>query len=195
MTSITRSGLPDRHRTLVIMLATVVCGAGLTACGSSGQTGTGSGSTGNGAGVEFADCMRAHGVPNFPDPTAGGGIKIPSNSGIDPQSPAFQSAQDACSKLLPGGGPGGATASESQKLAMLKLAQCMRKHGLSTFPDPTSTAPSPGTGFGIAFGHPGAFIAVPQSLMASPAFDQAAAECGFPGARRGGGGAKRTVAP
>ena len=76
---------------------------------------------------------------------------------------------------------------------MVKLAECMRKHGLSTFPDPTATAPSPGAGFGLAFGSPGSFIAVPQSLMQSPAFDQAAAACDFPGAGRLGG-AKRASA-
>jgi hypothetical protein len=31
-----------------------------------------------------------------PDPGSGGGIQIPDNSGINPQSPAFQSAQGAC---------------------------------------------------------------------------------------------------
>jgi len=130
--------------------------------------------------------MRSHGVPNFPDPSAGGGgIQIPSGSGIDPRSPAFQSAQNACSKLMPGGGPGRGSASGSRKAEMVQLAKCMRKHGLSTFPDPTATPPSPGAGLGIAFGSPGSFIAVPQSMMQSPAFNQAAAACNFPGAGRG----------
>jgi hypothetical protein len=70
----------------------------------------------------------------------------------------------------------------------------MRKHGLSTFPDPTTTAPAPGAGFGIAFGAPGSFIAVPQSLIQSPAFNQAAAACNFPGAGRRGG-ANAALAP
>jgi hypothetical protein len=65
---------------------------------------------------------------------------------------------------------------------MLHLAECMRRHGLSTFPDPTSSAPPPGAGSGIAFGAPGSFIAVPQSLIQSPGFSAAAAACGFPGA-------------
>jgi hypothetical protein len=126
--------------------------------------------------------MRAHGVPNFPDPGSGGGIEIPDNSGIEPRSPAFRSAQSACFKLLPGGGPGRAGNSEARKLMMLKLARCMRSHGISSFPDPSSSPPSaPPTGGGVAFGSPGAFISVPQTMIQSPGFKQAAAVCGFPG--------------
>jgi hypothetical protein len=165
-----------RRRLLAAVLGVAVCAAALTACGSSGKSSQGSGSD---PGVKLAECMRAHGVPNFHDPSAGGGIQIP--NGVNPSSPAFQSAQRACRKLLPGGAPPRAPAPESVKLAMLKLAQCIRKHGFPTFPDPMSTPPAPGTGFGLAFGRPGAFIAVPQGMLQSPAFNQAAAKCGFPG--------------
>ncbi len=126
--------------------------------------------------------MRAHGVPNFPDPGPGGGINIGSGSGINPASPAFQDAQKAC-----GGGPGGGPAtggfSESRKLAMLHLSQCMRRHGFTSFPDPTSTPPSAppaGDGGGLAFGGPGGFISVPGLMLHSPGFQQAASACGFP---------------
>jgi hypothetical protein len=157
------------------------CSLVLVACGGS------AGKPDNGGvrasqGIAFADCMRSHGVPNFPDPGSGGGIQIGAGSGIDPASPAFQSAQKSCSRLLPGGGPRGEEVSESQKLAMLALAQCMRKHGFTSFPDPTTTPPSPGAGFGMAFGGPGSFIAVPQAMTQSPGFQGAAAACGFPGA-------------
>ena len=43
-----------------------------------------------------AECMRTHGVPNYPDPLPRGGYNIP--SGINPQSPAFQRAQNACER-------------------------------------------------------------------------------------------------
>jgi hypothetical protein len=127
--------------------------------------------------------MRTHGVPDFPDPGSGGGFHIPDNFGINPQSPAFQAAQGACFKLFPGGGPGRAGVSEARKQMMLKLARCMRGHGISAFPDPSSTPPSAsqaGRG-GIAFGAPGAFISVSQTMIQSPGFKQAAAACGFPG--------------
>ncbi|HTT29145.1 MAG TPA: hypothetical protein VMG37_12085 [Solirubrobacteraceae bacterium] len=47
--------------------------------------------------LEFAACMRKHGVPNFPDPTfsPGGGPKL-RPAGVDPSSPAFQHAVTAC---------------------------------------------------------------------------------------------------
>jgi hypothetical protein len=150
----------------------------LAACGSSGGSGQGANSAA--AGIKFADCMRSHGVPNLPDPGSGGGIKINANSGINPQSPAFQSAQKACTKLLPGGGPLQEHASEARKLQMLRLSECMRRHGLSAFPDPSSTPPSNASGAGLAFGAGGSFIAVPQSLLQSPGFSAAAAACGFP---------------
>ncbi len=43
-----------------------------------------------------AACIRAHGVPDYPDPLPGGGFNLPST--INPQSPAFIAAQNACEK-------------------------------------------------------------------------------------------------
>jgi len=66
--------------------------------------------------LKFSACMRSHGLPNFPDPTfSGGGVRVtlrggPGSSGLNPQSPKFQAAQQACQGILPGrvgGGPGG----------------------------------------------------------------------------------------
>jgi hypothetical protein len=165
-----------------VALAAVVCALAVAACGSAAKPHDPSAS----AGIKFSDCMRSHGVPNFPDPShGGGGFQIP--NGVNPSSPAFQSAQNACSKVLPGGGPGGGAGSEHAKLSMLKLARCMRAHGVSSFPDPTNSRPSaPPSGGGIAFGGGGSFISVPQSLIQSPGFKQAAATCHFPGFSGGG---------
>jgi len=55
--------------------------------------------------LRFSQCMRAHGVPNFPDPQSSGsgvGLRITKDSGIDPNSPQFKAAQKACEALLPG---------------------------------------------------------------------------------------------
>jgi hypothetical protein len=41
--------------------------------------------------LKRAECMRAHGVPNFPDPGS-----HPPPGGLDPQSPVFQAAARAC---------------------------------------------------------------------------------------------------
>jgi hypothetical protein len=56
--------------------------------------------------LDYAACMRKHGVPRFPDPKAqGGGIAWESlgGRGVDVNSPQFKAAQKACSKLLPAG--------------------------------------------------------------------------------------------
>jgi hypothetical protein len=174
---------PDHHRSIALMLATLGCAVAIAACGSSGKSSGGSGSSGRSSGIAFASCMRAHGI-NIPDPgSGGGGIQLP--AGANPQSPGFQSAQKACFKLLPGGGPGrGQPASQSQNRNKLAMSESKRRHGLSTIPDPVSP-PQPGNGLGLAFGAPGSFIVIPQALINSPAFNQAAAACGLPGAGAG----------
>jgi hypothetical protein len=91
-------------------------------------------------GAKFASCMRSHGVPNFPDPNSQGAITFGSSSGINPNSPKFQAAQQVCQKLLPNGGqPSPAEQAKAQQ-AMLAFSACMRSHGVPTFPDPTFSA-------------------------------------------------------
>jgi len=53
--------------------------------------------------LKFSRCMRAHGVPNFPDPppASGGGFGlIFGGSGIDPAAPLFGKAQRLCISIL-----------------------------------------------------------------------------------------------
>lgn len=52
----------------------------------------------------LAKCMRANGIPKFPDPGTTGQLMIDKNSGIDPTSTAFKAAQSKCSKYAPTGG-------------------------------------------------------------------------------------------
>ncbi|MGO9958399.1 MAG: hypothetical protein ACLP50_20935 [Solirubrobacteraceae bacterium] len=47
--------------------------------------------------LRFAKCMRAHGVPNMPDPTSQG-LRFSRSSGINPNSPAFLAAQKRCQR-------------------------------------------------------------------------------------------------
>jgi hypothetical protein len=133
--------------------------------------------------LAFAGCMRSHGLPNFPDPsTSGGGgaIQISPSSGVNPASPAFKSAQASCHKLLPGGGPGSGPPSAQAKAQMLQVSACMRAHGISGFPDPTTSPPSSPAGYSAIMGRGGVFLAIPSSIdTQSPAFNQAAAACKF----------------
>ncbi len=162
---------------LVCSVAVAACGAGASSYSASGSAGS---SANNSAFVKFAECMRSNGVPNLPDPTGGGGIQIPSNSGIDPQSPAFQAARAKCSKLLPRGGPPTGPPSAQAKLAMLKISECMRSHGVTDFPDPTTKLPSSPAGYGQVTDRDGVVLAIPSTInVRSPAYQQAAAACNF----------------
>jgi hypothetical protein len=67
------------------------------------------------ASLEMASCMRAHGVPNFPDPKVGagpgGGVAVQLGAGpgaINPNSPTFQAANKICLPIMQkAGGPPG----------------------------------------------------------------------------------------
>jgi hypothetical protein len=84
---------------------------------------------------------------------------------------------------LPGGGPPTGPPSAQEKLQMVRLSECMRAHGVADFPDPTTSPPSNPSGFSVAFGRPGLFIAVPKTInLQSPAFVNAAKVCQFPAA-------------
>ena len=51
------------------------------------------------AAVKLAQCMRQHGVPNYPDPIYQDGHEIPpslANPAINPDSPAFGAASKEC---------------------------------------------------------------------------------------------------
>jgi hypothetical protein len=167
------------RRSCIVPAALVVVLA-ITACGSSGGSHRPANATVPPGAVRYADCMRSNGVPNFPDTSdAGGGLVIPND--INTSSPAFQTAQRACQSLMPGPGAH-ASAGEQQRESLLGVSRCMRAHGVSGFPDPVSSPPANPDGFAMAFGYPGAYIAVPDALNPrSPAFRQAAGACGLPG--------------
>jgi hypothetical protein len=159
------------------------CGLLIAACGSSSNQTADPGKGGYPQALAFSRCMRAHGLPNFPDPTSHGhGIQLSAapDSGVDPQSPAFRAAQKACQHLMPGGGPTSDHPSAQDKAQMLKVSQCMRAHGIAGFPDPTNSQPSAAKGFSMAIGRNGVFLAIPNSIdVQSPAFRRAAAACNF----------------
>lgn len=49
--------------------------------------------------VLYADCMRTHGAPNFPDPGHDGAFTLPAT--INEQAPAYLHATQACHKVEP----------------------------------------------------------------------------------------------
>lgn len=83
--------------------------------------------------VAFARCMRQHGM-DVPDPGAGGKVHIAGGGGANTQR-----AIDACRHLLPVGNKLNPT-DPKQMDSMVKLAQCMRRHGINVS-DPTVAHP------------------------------------------------------
>ena len=85
--------------------------------------------------LKFARCMRANGLPNFPDPKLGsdGGVGISLPDGVSPEK--AEKVQQKCRQYLPNGG-------EPPKLDPKELerqrqfAKCMRANGVPDFPDP-----------------------------------------------------------
>ena len=153
--------LGDLRRLCAAIALAGVCVAGLAACGGSGHNQPGRTSALTNPGVRFADCVRTHGYPGFPDP---GGAFPP---GIK-QSPAFRTAWQKCLKLEPPGTSTGKPINGSQRAAALAQVRCIREHGIPNFPDPTF----PASGGEL-------FPAIPGFNAASPAFRQAATLCGL----------------
>jgi hypothetical protein len=155
--------------TVALIAVLAVMGFGLSACGggsaspgvasvgsttttTQAQSSAAAGNSGNTtanyrAALAYVNCMRSHGVPNFPDPSANGTLNVnfqtggkggsPVSSGINRNSPQYISADSTCRHLLPGGVP--TPAQNQQALTKgLKFAQCMRSHGVPNFPDPTT---------------------------------------------------------
>jgi hypothetical protein len=93
-----------------------------------------------GQAIKFAACMRKHGVTDFPDPrTSGTGNVILSI----PDSPKADAAKKACRQLLPGEGAAPASEQAQRLASLLGYAVCMRKHGVTNFPDPDNQGEFP----------------------------------------------------
>lgn len=53
---------------------------------------------------QMAKCMRENGVPNFPDPSEDGGMRLDMGKlGMDPDDPRFKAAEQACAQFRPSG--------------------------------------------------------------------------------------------
>jgi hypothetical protein len=168
------------RRTGLILSALLALVALATACagGSSGPGVAGQGAASSpsaspsgdlrDAQLAYAQCMRDHGISEFPDPEPGGGIAVVGEPGgdLDPDSPRFQAADDACKSLLP---PMPAEDEQEGRDEMLAYAQCMREHGFPSFPDP-----KPGEGIDLDAGEH------PELDPSNPRFQQANEACGGP---------------
>jgi hypothetical protein len=124
------------------------------------------------AALDFAECMREHGV-DMEDPKPGsGGIQLIAPEGGD--TAAMEKAQEACQKHLETARPPELSAEEQSEFRERALAhaRCMREHGID-MPDPT-------------FGEDGRVeMRMPSGARDDPGFEEAAEECadglGMPG--------------
>jgi hypothetical protein len=161
----------------------VICAVAIAACGGSSPSRSGHSGHRDPL-LAMSECMRAHGIRNFPDPGTSGGINL-DGTGINPAAPAFRTAQTACFRRMPGGGPNGHRLSRQQIAAMVATSACMRRHGVTGFPDPYSVSGSgppnlnPADYSSIEMGG-GEVLAIPKSInQRSPVFVQAAKDCHF----------------
>ncbi len=129
----------------VAMVALIIAGCGSNApsetstagnSGSAGGTGRTKQVTAQDKAVKLAECIRAHGVPHFPDPDAKGDFAF----GIDVSPAVWRKAVDACKDLAPPGAFSGKR-SPKQQSAALRFAECVREHGVEDFPDPANGEP------------------------------------------------------
>lgn len=93
-------------------------------------------------GIDYAGCMRSHGVQRYPDPSKSNelpsGLPKVSPQQLQVSDAQYQAAQNACAHLLPNGGQLTQSQSQQDLNAMRRFARCMRSHGVPTWPDPSN---------------------------------------------------------
>ena len=122
-------------------LALAACGSShsqtvpkLSAGGASSQPSAVSG--GLAAARAAVACARRHGMPNVPDPVLGADGQVSIPGGAPTPTPAVQSACAAQLRAIEANGSTHAIESASDIQALLRVAACLRRHGLPHWPDP-----------------------------------------------------------
>jgi hypothetical protein len=170
--------------------------ASIAACGSSGASSTSTASTaaaGAGSGstnaarllparVAAAKCIRAQGI-NIPDPTATRGSVLRMLSVLAGYPKVkVQSAEQACMAEIRQAFPNATSLTPAQRTQRLReaevLAQCMRSHGVPSFPDPSAYA-------GNLLGY---YKAISSVEANSPAYKAALPTCRAQALNGAGGG-------
>jgi hypothetical protein len=130
--------------------------------------------------LAYANCMRSHGVPDFPDPNSQGEFQLRPSVRVEngrptpvgdliSGSPAFQRAEQACGSFGSAGRQVTRAQEEQAFQAELQAAGCIRANGVPDYPDPKLVDGSIDLEFNGRFN--------PDS----PAFQRAARKCAKPG--------------
>lgn len=135
---------------VVMALLTAACGGGSpSASRTAGSTTHQSATTSSRTRARHlaGQCIRQHGIPNFPDPIVATSGPAKGKAILDKQAlrPVPNSvvtrAMAACQTALAQAGISGHTAgptiSTADQADYLRAAACMRSHGITDFPDPT----------------------------------------------------------
>jgi hypothetical protein len=148
-----RTGRPRRRRRRASALAAVAVASLLAAaCGaSSTETTTNTFAPGvtHAQALAFAKCVRANGVPQFPNPDAQGNFNNTQIEALQNNNSQADNAIHQCRSVLPNAGTG-LTVEQIQQIQQqnlhnaVKAAHCMRTHGITTFPDPSGTTQASG---------------------------------------------------
>ena len=145
--------------------ATVTVACGSTSSNSGGQTDPNQAQAQQDT-LNFARCMRSHGITSFPDD-----LHFQNVPGINPSSPAFRTAQTACQHLLPVKSPPPAAPSAQTHATLLRLSNCLRAHGYPSMPDPRPNPPPQGGSpeanrYSALFGEGDYWIGIPNAIDA-----------------------------
>ena len=91
--------------------------------------------------LAFSRCMRANGLPKWPDPTGGGVFNKSTLQQTGYGQAQVRAVEDGpCKNLLPTAAPSPSTSqtiTTQQQQDYIDAVACMRSHGFSSFPDPT----------------------------------------------------------
>jgi hypothetical protein len=125
-------------------------GPGVAHVGSAANASGSPSSSASASGVGFSQCMRSHGVPNFPDPNADGRPLQVDAQQLGVSDSLYLAAERACQHLLPTTGSlaqlthqcllfGDCPSTLVRQLLTVerRYAQCLRAHGLPNWPDPS----------------------------------------------------------
>jgi hypothetical protein len=139
--------------------------------------------------LAFAKCMRANGVPQFPNPDSQGNFNSNNpqvqalNGGVSAQgtlSPQ-RNALFQCRSVLPNADTG-LTMEQMQQIgqqnldAAVKAATCMRAHGITNFPDPKASNISQGGG-GVNWQPVSSAIQAGSLSLNTPSYEAAFLAC------------------
>jgi hypothetical protein len=149
---------------IIVIPALLACGAALAACSPDGQhpaSSPAASASPDSQTAAIVHCYRTHGDPGFPDP-----VYDPSDGRwhFDRGNPASAplSTQQACRHLVPSVSST-PPVPQAQFRALVRLAQCIRQHGVPNWPDPNPE---------------GQFPLPPSLLNKTPATVHATQACG-----------------